>query len=666
MHAMNRATTAPRRAGVTDLLRKALATVTMLVLVTVPTFAWASLETAPVASATAPSDTVSASATAPLSPPELRDVDDWVRWKRDRQVDALPIEARLFYRRGLLAHQSGQSAEAIADLRGAIELDPSFVEPHLTLAGWAFPSDAAQVLAHLGAVAALVRNDFQLQLALVANTLTIGLEALFAGLLLTALFVLVRRRHELAHTVHEELSRFISRRTAHWWAPVVVVLPFLAGLGITLPVLALLAFLWSQLRARERALTVALTVVAVTAPFATGALDRFTQALRTDSAPFHQTLLVRDTPFDAERQQRIADDATRHPDDGFAWFALGWHARRGGDLVTAERAYRNALRAWPGEASVLVNLGNVEAMRGRTDAALQSYREALRHDPNSASAHFNASQLHLRRFEYEDANRELRAASALDFDLVNRYQSRTGASGLLPLVDAWPAPSVFWTTLARTPIPAGTTPLPLLLRGRIEATGWPFSIATLAVVLGFVLLGRWQMRRLPLRQCHNCSVVVCRRCARRRRETMLCPACDRIAAGATTVEFSKSLLQRHRNQHRDRRRLGRTALATLVPGYGLVAHHRVFGPTAILATTWFLGRLLSGAPMPYSLTPRLSLPGSELPPQFLFVALVVVQLWSLIAYLVVMARDRRREAQLEAATRGRITQSTARTTGLAA
>jgi uncharacterized membrane protein affecting hemolysin expression len=70
--------------------------------------------------------------------------------------------------------------------------------------------------------------------------------------------------------------------------------------------------------------------------------------------------------------------------------------------------------------------------------------------------------------------------------------------------------------------------------------------------------------------------------------------------------------------------------------------------------------------MPYSLTPRLSLPGSELPPQFLFVALVVVQLWSLIAYLVVMARDRRREAQLEAATRGRITQSTARTTGLAA
>ena len=49
-----------------------------------------------------------------------------------------------------------------------------------------------------------------------------------------------------------------------------------------------------------------------------------------------------------------------------------------------------------------------------------------------------------------------------------------------------------------------------------------------------------------------------------------------------------------------------------------------------------------------------------------FVALVVVQLWSLIAYLVVMARDRRREAQLEAATRGRITQSTARTTGLAA
>ncbi|MFM7231298.1 MAG: tetratricopeptide repeat protein [bacterium] len=635
-------------------------------LITLSTLAWASDETGSVPPVVVPTDSATTAATPPAATPELRDVEDWVRWKRDRQVDALPIEARLFYRRGLMAQQSGQSAEAIAYLRGAIELDPSFVEPHLTLAGWAFPADPAQVLAHLGAVAALVRSDFQLQLAVVANAITLGLEALFAGLLLTALFVLVRRRHELAHTVHEELSRVISRRTAHWWAPVVVVLPFLAGLGITLPVLALLAFLWSVLRVRERALTVALTLVAVTAPFATGALDRFTQALRTDAAPFHETLLVRDTPFDAERQQRIADNAARHPDDGFAWFALGWHARRGGDLVTAERAYRSALRTWPAEPSVWVNLGNVEAMRGRTDAALESYREALRHDPSSAPAHFNASQLHLRRFEYEDANRELRAASALDFDLVNRYQSRTGASGLLPLVDAWPAPQLFWGTLARTPIAAGTTPLPLLLRGRIEASGWPFSVATLAVVLGFVLLGRWQMRRLPLRQCNNCAVVVCRRCARRRRETMLCPACDRIAAGATTVEFSKSLLQRHRNQHRDRRRLGRTALATLVPGYGLVAHHRVFGPAVILATTWFLGRLLAGAPMPYSLTPRLSLPGSELPPQFLLVALVVVQLWSLTAYLVVMARDRRREAQLEAASRGRITQSTARTTGLAA
>lgn len=599
-------------------------------------------------------------------PTDLRDVNAWVAWKNARQLTSLPLEARIFYRRGIMAKQSGLKQEALSDMRGAIELDPSFIEPHLTLAGWAFPGDAAQVLMHGGAVVELIRNDFNLQLSLAANALILGLEALFAGLLFAALFVVFHHRDALAHPLHEELSRLISSRTARLWVPVLLVLPFLAGAGLTLPVLALLAFLWSHLRVRERVLTVTLALAALCVPFATGTLARFTQALDAQHRPFHQLPLVEHEPWSAERQSELAAAAAGDPSDGFAQFALAWFARRGGDLATAETAYRAALEAWPSDAAALTNLGNVAAMRGQSDEALRLYQQAATQDPLAAAPHFNASQLHLRRFEYADAARELRTASSLDFDLVKTYQSRAGSSGLLPLVDVWPEPARFWTTLkASAPAKRGL-PLPLMLRGRLETSGLLFSFASaLALLLG-AWLGRWQARRLPLRVCSNCGVVVCRRCAKRRRETALCAECDAIASGAETAEFSRVLLLQHRSRRRERARLGHTAFAALIPGYGLLAHQRVFGPTFMLALTWLLGRLLLGNSAPFSLAPRLTLPGSEVPASVLVTLLVAVYAWSLTAYFVVVSHERQREAQLDAAGRGRITQSTRRQSNLAA
>ena len=103
-----------------------------------------------------------------------------------------------------------------------------------------------------------------------------------------------------------------------------------------------------------------------------------------------------------------------------------------------------------------------------------------------------------------------------------------------------------------------------------------------------------------------------------------------------------------------------------MPGLGLISHGRVFGPTLMLSLTWLFSRLLASPPPPFSLTPRLDLPIGDLVTWTLCGALVVVYAWSLAAYLIVTARERARLERLEAATRGRITQATARTTGLAA
>lgn len=640
-----------------------------------PTLAGGSVETTVATAALAPSPGAVTPApvnvpvtpvATPAPPAQLRDVAEWVAYKNARHLDALPAEARLFHRRGIMAHQSGRTSEAIRDLRGAIELDPSFMMPHLTLASWSLFREPGEAFGHLGAVVARVRQDFDLQLGLLADVWVYALEALFVGLIAVGLLILLHRRDQLLHPLQEELSRWISPRTARWWVPVLLVVPYLCGLGLLLPTLGLLAFLMPHLKPRERVLTMTLAVLAIATPLAGLGFARLSQALRTDAAPFYEMPLVQNAPWDATRQSRLERTAVTHPNDGFAQFALAWHSRRGGRLDVAEQAYRRARQAWPDEAAAAVDLGNVLAMRGREDEALALYREALTADPNCAAAHFNASQLLLRRFDYAAANLELSAASAIDFDLVRGYQARTGDDGALTLIDRWPSPTRSWHALMTTPVALGHAVLPLAMRGPIEARGWPFSVAVLVVMLVGLALGRWQHRRLPLRRCSNCAVTMCRRCARRRHEAVLCRTCDRIARGAESVEFAQRLLQRHHFARRDRMRRLRTAVAALIPGLGLVTHARVFGPTFMLASTWLMGRLLIAPLTPYSLTPRLDLPGETVPPWLLVCGIAFVYVWSLLAYAIVTASERAREARLEAATRGRITQSTARTTGLAA
>jgi tetratricopeptide (TPR) repeat protein len=645
------------RARLRSLLARPLAASLVLVALAGPAHAAAR----PAAPAASPAE---ADRAAP--PPALRDVADWIRWKHARQISSLPAESRIFYRRGLLAMQSGQRAEALAAVRGAVELDPTFVQPHLTLAGWLAFADPPQALVHAAAVVERLRRDFNLQVDLVANALTLGLDALFAGLLFAGVILVFLRRHDLSHGFEEPLAQQVSRRSAQWWVPVLLVTPFLAGLGLTLPVLLMLGFLWPILRPRERGLFVVLLAASLASPFAPGALGRYALALRTDAAPFHGLPSLEHVVWTAERQDRLERAVAADPDNGFVQFALAWHSRRGGDLARAERAYEAALRAWPEHAAVLTDLGNVAAMRGQSDRALQLYQRAAARDPRNAAAHFNAAQLLTRRFEYAAANEELRQASAIDFDLVRQYQSRAGESGLLPLVDVWPDPATFWTGLNRSRA-RGPLPLPLPLRGHIESTGWGFGLAAAAAAGLGLWLGRWRHRRLPLRHCTNCEVVVCRRCARRRREAALCEECDRISAGAETPEFSRVLLLQHRARRRDGRRVLRTALAAVLPGFGLLAHQRVVLPVVLLSLTWLLGRLALGLPLPFSVTARLALPGSGVPAVALWTGFVLVYAVSLFSYLVVTARERQREAQLEqASSRSRLTQATHRQPTLAA
>jgi Tfp pilus assembly protein PilF len=600
-------------------------------------------------------------------PRDLRHVQEWVDFRAARHLAALPAESRLFYRRGLMARQAGQLDSAVLDVRGACELDPTFVEPHLTLASWALLRDPSQALLQYATVVDLLRQNFTLQMNLVANAAILLLEALFFGMLAAGAIVVWLRRRELTHAWQEDLGRFASARGARLWAPALVVLPYFAGFGLSLPTLFFLGYLWPHLRLRERSLFAMLLVTVVAMPYILRNVERLSLPLHENSEPYFTVPTIESEPYDRGREAHFQHLARDHEDNPILQFGLAWTARRGGHLGVAEKAYRRALELWPDDGRVLNNLGNVLAMAGREQEALECFEKAIAVRPNGAAALFNASQLYTQRFEYDKATERLSKASAINFELVKSYQSQGTSDGLLPLVDEWLSPAVFWKALLQAPLPKDLTgSLPIPLRRHIESSGWGFSaIALLLAVLGLAY-GLAQQRTLPLRACGNCGTIVCRRCAERRREHALCPACVVVEGEAAGGDFSRLMLTRHRFGRMRRLHLFRMAAATLIPGYGLLAHRHVFTAIGLLSTTYLLVRAWLGTPPPYAIQSRLALSTQEVPAVVLLAVFAMVLASSILGYMNLAARERAQEAALAAAQRGRVTQSTRRSTPAAA
>ncbi|MEK7823536.1 MAG: tetratricopeptide repeat protein [Candidatus Eisenbacteria bacterium] len=599
--------------------------------------------------------------TAPaLAPPsDLSDLNAWLDYKRRAHLSALPDESRLFYRRGLIAERAGQDQEAIRLVRGAAELDPAFVTPHLTLASWFLTRDPSQALLRYAVVLDLVRRSFLLQIEMVANLVFFTLHGLFVGLLATSLVIVLLRQTELRHLWEERLHRLVSPGSARVWAWALLVLPFAAGVGVALPVVVFMGLLWPLLRARERAVYVALLLALLAAPFSGHLIGRLATPLREDRGPLFGIATLQDEAWSPARQASLQRLATEHPDDPFVLFGLGWSARQGRDLATAETAYRRALALWPADARVLNNLANVRVAQGSLDPAIDLYRRAIAADPADAAAHFNLSQVYTRQFEYRAASEAAARASALDFELVKTQQALGTEDGVLPLADQWIAPATLWRTVLDADAAARTEPvLPVVWRGHIETSGLPFAGAVLVLGLGSLMLGmRWQ-RAMPLRPCRNCGRVVCRRCAQRRRELALCPACAEQESHAESPEFARMLLARQRARMERGRRLMRTTLAALIPGYGLLAFQRVFRATFLIACAAQLAAPWLGVTAPFAYQTGPGLSDGTASPIVALGAWIAVYAASLLGYFSQAASAAAQAAAREAPVRSRPSQVT--------
>jgi hypothetical protein len=118
------------------------------------------------------------------------------------------------------------------------------------------------------------------------------------------------------------------------------------------------------------------------------------------------------------------------------------------------------------------------------------------------------------------------------------------------------------------------------------------------------------------------------------------------------------LLLQYQRKRSNAWQLLRTALAALVPGFGLVSFGHVFVPAVLLTITAALLGGATGMSPSFSYEPQLRLGEQQLPLPVTIALWAMVYLVSITRYFRLVERERERAAQLAAPTRSRVTQAT--------
>jgi Flp pilus assembly protein TadD len=530
--------------------------------------------------------------------------------------------------------ESGAHEDGVRMLRGAAQLDPTFLAPRLALVRHFAWSDPSQALIELARIVELARTHYPLQHYLVTVLLFQMALALLLATSLVGLYIAWRRREPLRHSYAEFLSRRVPERAARTGSWVLLAAPFLAGLGLALPTVFTLGAMWPWLRKSERAVFVALSLLVVTLPIGTSMYAALSVPDHDAEAPFYGTVGLAHAPFSSARLAELRQLTEDHPDNPMIHFATAWMAQRGGNLRLAREEFRAAGRLWPDEPRIPNNLGNLAVLAGDYEGAEDLYRQASDLDSDWAMPHYNLGQLYTRQFRYAEASEELARATSFDFELVRSMQaeaqSRTGDP--VPLAWGWLDPQTFWDGLLRdSRMQTGTEP-PASWRAWFELRG-PESNLLAIVLAGLGLgLGFLIRKRLPVRTCSNCSAAVCRRCGKAVRDRVFCSGCSEVQSEAAAPEFSRLLLLRRRRTVRRRRLRLETVLAMLLPGFGPVAMNRVWIGWILVALAAPALAAFLGAQPPFWYDPRI---GPLSPKAFhsgAFILMLVVYVLSLTCY----------------------------------
>jgi tetratricopeptide (TPR) repeat protein len=212
--------------------------------------------------------------------------------------------------------------------------------------------------------------------------------------------------------------------------------------------------------------------------------------------------------------------------DPLAARGLAIHARRAGNLGTADAIYQQLLEGEPADLALMNNAANIRLELGHMESALELYRRALELE-ESPVVLFNLSQAYGRAFQVDDLNRTLAQAQAVDAELVAEFMTLQGGESEGFVIDL-PLPNRFmWSRVLESRRGGGIAAefRAPFVAGRLGRDAqWLAGAAAFVVLIGSLVGARFQ----PSRWCSRCGVRMCPRCDDLGGEGDLCESCTRL------------------------------------------------------------------------------------------------------------------------------------------
>jgi tetratricopeptide (TPR) repeat protein len=354
-----------------------------------------------------------------------------------------------------------------------------------------------------------------------------ALYALAAALVIGSLLaILVASVSVAAHAAHD-LGHLISASTPTFaqfaLLGIVMLVPLVlgeGGLGVVLTALAL-AIVYGRPAQRLALGLAAAALVAGLYPVARSA-GAILEAFPADpvARAAYTTVQGLASPLELARLGAAAES------DALAARGLAIHARRAGNLGTADAIYQQLLQREPADPVLMNNAANIRLELGHMESALELYRRALELE-ESPVVLFNLSQAYGRAFQVDDLNRTLAQAQAADAEFVAELMALQGGESEGFVVDL-PLPNrLMWNRVFESGRGGGIAAefRAPLASGRLGRNAELLTVTAVLVVLIASLIGACFQ---PSRWCSRCGARMCLRCDGVGADGDLCESCTRL------------------------------------------------------------------------------------------------------------------------------------------
>jgi tetratricopeptide (TPR) repeat protein len=324
----------------------------------------------------------------------------------------------------------------------AILLSPSMPEPYFELSYsllTGLKSNYTLTVLNLWKAVTSFFDDPYNILRFASNRLINITLSMLIVLFIFSLLLIIRYYAQIYGSLKSHLPEYIPAYAILVFSIVVIILPFLFGIGFLWLLVLWLAVTFTYQKLTERMVSAGFIIFLGLLPFIS--LVIIATIVKPGEEPFTGIMNINYGNVSAKDINALKTYADAHPGDLYSNLYMGVYNKRVGDYAEASLYYtRLQDNGYGNLPAVLCNIGNLEYATGDADGAENNYKKTISADPGFFPARYNLGQLYLIKGNIDGTN-ELDIAKGISPAQFVYYASLYQKSNLNRIfIDALPSP----------------------------------------------------------------------------------------------------------------------------------------------------------------------------------------------------------------------------------